>query len=145
MLMIEFWIVRKGKDAWKLAPEVGGVISGHPDNGKCLFCGDGHEIMAVIAFRWREPDGHLYTAAIWMGREARYSDHKLAEMTQQEVFSDRVAHVLSIEEACGQMEAMGLLDTVGLDPITGLKRRQLTAKGRELAELEAQAKEATKH
>jgi len=43
------------------------------------------------------------------------------------------------------MEAMGLLETVGLDPITGLKRRQLTAKGRELAELEAQAKEATKH
>jgi len=87
MLMIEFWIVRKGKDAWKLAPEVGGVISGHPDNGKCLFCGDGHEIMAVIAFCWREPDAHIYTAGICMGCEARYSDQKLAEMTQQEVFS----------------------------------------------------------
>jgi len=80
-----------------------------------------------------------------MGCEARYSDQKLAEMTQQEVFSDRVAHLLSIVEACDQMEAMGLLETVGLDPITGLKQRQLTAKGRELAELEAQAKEATKH
>jgi hypothetical protein len=145
MLMIEFWIVRKGKDAWKVAPEVGGAISGHPDNGKCLFCGDGHGIVAVIAFCWREPGAHIYTAGICMGCEARHSDEKLAEMTQQEVFPDRVAHVLSIVEACDQMEAMGLLETVGLDPITGSKRRLLTAKGRELVELEAQPKEATKH
>ena len=32
--MIDFWIVRKGEDAWKVAPEVGNVISEHPDNKK---------------------------------------------------------------------------------------------------------------
>jgi hypothetical protein len=52
--MIDFWIVRKGKDPWKVAPEIGEVISEHPDNKKCLFCGDGHEIGAVIAFRQRK-------------------------------------------------------------------------------------------
>ena len=145
MLMIEFWIVRKGKDAWKLAPEVGGVISGHPDNGKCLFCGDGHEIMAVIAFCWREPDAHIYTAGICIDCAAAHSDDKLAEMTQQEVFPDRVAHLLAIAEVCDQMEAMGLIETVGIDPVTGSKRRRLTSAGRERAELEAQAKQAPKH
>jgi HEAT repeat protein len=39
----------------------------------------------------------------------------------------------------------GLLETVGIDPITGSKRRKLTSAGREQAELEAQAKHATKH
>jgi hypothetical protein len=29
MLGIEFWIVRKGDDPWKVAPEVGDAISGH--------------------------------------------------------------------------------------------------------------------
>jgi hypothetical protein len=43
------------------------------------------------------------------------------------------------------MEARGLLETVGIDPITGSKQRRLTAKGEEQAELEAQTKEATKH
>jgi hypothetical protein len=42
------------------------------------------------------------------------------------------------------MEAEGLLKTVGIDPMTGSKRRQLTSAGREQTELEAQA-EATKH
>src|SRR5262245_46527701 len=46
MHMIDFWIVRKGEDAWKVAPEVGDAILRHPDNGKCLFCGDGHHIVA---------------------------------------------------------------------------------------------------
>ena len=31
--MIEFWIVRKGEDPWKVAPEVSDGISAHPDNG----------------------------------------------------------------------------------------------------------------
>jgi hypothetical protein len=39
MLKIEFWIVRKGDDPWKMAPHVGDAISGHPEHGKCLFCG----------------------------------------------------------------------------------------------------------
>jgi hypothetical protein len=38
MLAIEFWIVRKGDDPWKVAPEVGDAISGHSPR-KCLFCG----------------------------------------------------------------------------------------------------------
>jgi hypothetical protein len=141
--MIEFWIVRKGEDAWKVAPVVGDAIARHPDNGKCLFCGDGHKIVAVIAFCWREPDAVIYTAGICMGCEALHSDERLAEMTQQEVFPDRVALVLSIEQACDQMESEGLLQTVGIDPITGSKRRKLTYAGR--AELEAQANQATKH
>jgi hypothetical protein len=96
-VMIEFWMVRKGEDAWKVAPEVGDAISGHPKNGKCLFCGDGRKIVAVIAFCWHEPDAEIYTAGICMGCEALHSDEKLAEMTQQEVFPDRVALVLSTQ------------------------------------------------
>jgi hypothetical protein len=145
MHMIEFWIVRKGEDTWKVAPEVGDAILRHPDNGKCLFCGDGHKIVAVIAFCWRESDADLYTAGICMDCEARHNDEKLAEKTQQEVFADRVACLLDIERECDQMEAEGLLKTVGIDPITGSKRRQLTSTGREQAEVEAQAKQATKH
>ena len=70
--MIEFWIVRKGEDPWKVAPEVSDGISAHPDNGKCLFCGDGHEIGAVIAFCWREPNAEICTAGTLRGlRETR--------------------------------------------------------------------------
>src|SRR5215813_10699404 len=115
MQMLDFWIVRKGENAWKVAPEMGEVISEHPDNKKCLFCGDGHEIGAVIAFCWREPGAEIYTAGICTDCAGR-DDEKLAEMTQQEVFPDRVAQLLSIEEMCDQMEAKGLLETVGIDP-----------------------------
>ena len=66
MLMIEFWIVRKDEDPCKVAPEVDDAILQHPNNGKCLFCGDGHEIAAVMAFCWREPDANIYTAGIRM-------------------------------------------------------------------------------
>ena len=52
MIEIEFWIVRKGEDARKVAPEVAEAILEHPDNQKCMFCSDGHEIGAVIAFCW---------------------------------------------------------------------------------------------
>ena len=142
MHMIEFWIMRKGEDARKVAPEVGDAILRHPGNGKYLFCGDGHKIVAVIAFCWREPDADLYTAGICIDCEARHSDEQLAEKTQQEVFADRVARLLSIERACDQMESEGLLKTVGIDPITGSKRRQLTSAGREQADVEAQAEQA---
>src|SRR5262245_20714343 len=33
-----------------------------PDNGKCLFCGGGHQIVAGVAFCWREPHADIYTA-----------------------------------------------------------------------------------
>jgi hypothetical protein len=145
MLKIEFWIVRKGDDPWKMAPHVGDAISGHPEHGKCLFCGQSQEIVAVMAFCWREPDTDLYTAGICERCEAGHSDEKLAEMVQQEVFSDRVARLRSIEEVSDEMEARGFLETIGVDPITGSKRRRLTAKGRQCAELETQVEEATKH
>jgi hypothetical protein len=90
MHMIEFWIMRKGEDARKVAPEVGDAILRHPGNGKCLFYGDGHKIVAVIAFCWREPDADLYTAGICIDCESRHSDEQLAQKTQQEVFADRV-------------------------------------------------------
>jgi hypothetical protein len=45
---IDFWVVRKGEDAYKVAPEVADEISEHPNDGVCLFCGDGHKISA----RW---------------------------------------------------------------------------------------------
>ena len=66
-------------------------------------------------------------------------------MVQQEVFPDLLEVARSIAEVTDQMEARGLLETIGIDPITGSKRRRLTAKGRECADLEAQVKEATKH
>jgi hypothetical protein len=133
MLKIEFWIVRKGEDPWKMAPEVGDAISGHPQHGKCLFCRKIHEIVAVIAFCWREPHAALSTVGICQLCEAGHSDEELAEMVQQEVFADRVARLRSIEEACDDMEARGWIETIGVDPITGSKRRQLTAKGRQYA------------
>ena len=34
-----------------------------PDNGKCLFCG-GHQIVAVIAFCWREPHADIYNGTV---------------------------------------------------------------------------------
>jgi hypothetical protein len=33
-----------------------------PDNEKCLFCDGGHQIVAGIAFCWREPHADIYTA-----------------------------------------------------------------------------------
>jgi hypothetical protein len=131
-------------DGWKVAPEVGNAISQHPDKKKCLFCGYAHEIGAVIAFCWREPDADIYTAGICVDC-AGHSDEKLAEMTQQKVFPERVARLLSIMEVFDEMEAMGLLETVGMDPVTGSKRRRLTAKGWKPADLDAQAKHGLKH
>jgi hypothetical protein len=40
---IEFWIVRKGEDLYKVAPEATNEIARHPNNDVCLFCGSGHE------------------------------------------------------------------------------------------------------
>jgi hypothetical protein len=147
MLLIEFWIVRRGEDPWTVAPEAGDAISRHRHRSKtkCLFCGDGPEIAAVMAFCWREPDARIYTAGICMVCEAKHSDEELAEMTQQEVFPERVADVLALEEVAIELEAEGIVETVGIDPISGQRRRRLTAKGRERAELEAQAEDATKH
>src|SRR5262249_5815623 len=144
MQMIEFWIVRKGEDAWKVAPEVGDAISEYPDNKKCLFCGDGHERSAVIAFCWHEPDAHIYTAGICM-HCAGHSDEKLTEMTQQAVFADRDARLLSITEVGDGMEAMGLVETVGIEPVTESRQSRLTAKGHEWVDLDAEAKRLSKH
>src|SRR5262249_7943176 len=40
-----------------------------PDNGKCLFCGGGHQIVAVIALGLREPHADRYTARSAPGGE----------------------------------------------------------------------------
>src|SRR5262249_4766931 len=45
-------------------------------------------------------------------------------MTQEHVFPDRVAYLHCLMEACDQLEAMGLLETIGIDPVTGVKRRR---------------------
>jgi len=142
MQIIEFWIVRKSEDAWQVAPEVADAISEHPDNKKCLFCGDGHETGAVIAFCW--PDDNIYTAGICMDC-AKHSDEKLAEMTQQEVFPDRVARRRESTQAADELEAMGLLETVEIDPVTRQKRRRISAKGRKQLDLEDLAKHRSKH
>ena len=34
---IDFWIVRQGEDAYKVAPEVADEISEHPNDGVCLY------------------------------------------------------------------------------------------------------------
>jgi len=140
---IDFWVVRKGEDAYKVAPEVADEISEHPNDGVCLFCGDGHKISAVIAFRWRVDAGVCAVKTCGTGGIcvdcARHSDEKLAEMILH-ALPDRDARQHSVME---EMEAMGLLETVEIDPVTGEKRRQITAKG--LAELEAQERDRSKH
>ena len=66
---------------------------------------------------------------------AGHDDETLAEMTQQEVFPDRVERLLYIMEQCDELEVMGLIETVGIDPVTGSKVRQITAKGLERPDL----------
>jgi hypothetical protein len=88
MQMIDFWIARMGEDPWEatLTTEVRDAILAHPHN-KCLFCGNGRELGAVIAFRGREPKTPIGTAGICTAC-AQHDDGKLAEMTQREVFRD---------------------------------------------------------
>src|SRR5262249_49234126 len=93
-----------------------------------------HGSAAVIAFCLREPNADIYTAGICT-HCARHSDEQLAQMTQQKVFRDLFVRML--EKMCDEWEATGLLETVGIDPVTGLKQRRLTAKGWEKAEAEA--------
>ena len=98
----------------------------------------------MIAFCWRGPNAD-YTAEICM-HCAGHSDEKLAEMTQQRAFPDRVACMLELIKACDELEAMGSLETIGINPVTGSKRRRLSAKGRqELADLEDEAERPSKH
>ena len=60
MVMIKYWLVRKGEDAWKVAPEVADAISKHRHpNQKCLFCRENHLCAAVVT--WRDRD-HVMTA-----------------------------------------------------------------------------------
>ena len=62
MRMNKFWIVRKGEDARKVAPEVADAIANHPDsNPQCLCCGRDHLRAAVMA--WREQD-FIMTAGV---------------------------------------------------------------------------------
>jgi hypothetical protein len=63
--MIDFWIVRKGEDARKVAPEdIADAIANHPDsNPQCLLCDDDHFSAAVGAFRSPE-DGVICTAGV---------------------------------------------------------------------------------
>ena len=56
-------------------------------------------------------------------------------MTQQEEFPERVERLLYIEALCEKLEATGLLETVGTDPVTGSKVRRITAKGKERPDL----------
>ena len=91
MKMIDFWVVRKGEDTQKVAPEIADAISEHPDNQKCMFCSDAHEIGGMIAFRWM-PGASIYTARICVNC-MKHSDEKLAEMAQEKVFPDRVAEI----------------------------------------------------
>ena len=78
----------------------------------------------MIAFCWREPNAEICTRqdSAWIAR--RHDDEKLAEMTQQEVFPERVKWLLYIEALCEKLEATGLLETVGTDPVTGSKVRR---------------------
>jgi hypothetical protein len=81
---IDFWIVRKGEDPYKVAPEAADEIKRSPRNNVCLFCGFDHETGAMIAFRWREdPATQIYAAEVCVDC-AKHSNEKLAELTQQE-------------------------------------------------------------
>src|SRR5262249_57394238 len=100
MQMINFWVVRKGEDARKVAPEVADAISKHRDQNRCLFCDSDQnpnkvpvlrEIGAVIAIREHEPIVQIFTVEICMDC-ARHSDEELAEMTRREVYPDLAKH-----------------------------------------------------
>src|SRR5215831_7170441 len=56
-----------------------------------------------------------------------------------------VAGLREFTRTADELEALGLLETVEIDPVTGSKRRQITAKGRKLFDLNAQAKHRSKH
>jgi len=60
--LIKSWIVRKGKDPYKVAPEVADAISFCRNAKWCLFCGEDHGGAAVMA--WREPDGVIHTGGV---------------------------------------------------------------------------------
>jgi hypothetical protein len=119
---IEFWIVRKGEDPYKVAPKVADEISKHPDNRECFFCGESHEIGAVIAFYLREPEADAYTAGIFVDC-AKHDDEKLAERTH------RVEGLREYMQMSDELEEMGFLETTGIDPITGERQRRITDKG----------------
>src|SRR5262249_58089884 len=108
----------------KVAPEVADEISEDGKEGVWLVCGDGHKISEVIAFRWRVDAGVCAVKTCGTGGIcvdcARHSDEKLAEMILH-ALPDRDARQHSVME---EMEAMGLLETVGIDPITGSKRSE---------------------
>jgi hypothetical protein len=82
-----FWIVRKGEDPYKVAPEVAGAIADELlepfDNKECAFCANKAPSAAVIAHR---VGTDLYTASICADC-ARMSDEQLAEKTQQEAWA----------------------------------------------------------
>jgi hypothetical protein len=99
----------------------------HLDRNKCPFCGDGHEVSAVVAFCLRESGAEIWRAGICVDC-AGHDDVKLAEMTQQQVFPEFLAFVKTADE----LEAMGLLETVEIEPMTGMKRRRDTGKGQKL-------------
>ena len=91
MQMIGFWIVRKGENMGEIPPEVRDAISAHPHN-KCLFCGEGRELGAVVAFRGREPKTPIGTARVCTAC-AQHDDEKLAEMTGRAVVGDGVVQL----------------------------------------------------
>jgi hypothetical protein len=81
---IDFWVVRKGEDPYKVAPEAADAIAQFPRENVCLFCGFDHETGAMVAFRWREdPETQIYAAEICVDC-AKHSNEKLAELTEQE-------------------------------------------------------------
>src|SRR6516164_10567821 len=51
--MIDCWIVRKGEDARKVAPEniADAIAKHHSGPTECAICGEDHENAAVVAFR----------------------------------------------------------------------------------------------
>jgi hypothetical protein len=97
---INFWIVRKGEDPHKVAPEVAHIIakdiSEHPNDKTCMFCGDGCELAAIVAIQIRiyfEQSDELVTNVATAGLCAdcaKHGDEKLTRLTQDPAFQDRV-------------------------------------------------------
>jgi hypothetical protein len=79
---IDFWIVRKDGDPYKVAPEVAGAIADELlepfDNKECAFCSNKAPSAAVIAHRL---GADLYTSSVCADC-ARMSDGQLAEKTR---------------------------------------------------------------
>jgi hypothetical protein len=84
------------------------------------------------------------TLFVWLRRHPEFArEYTFVKWFQCHCLADDMVDIADDQANDGNPENFQLAKR--RIPITGLKRRRLTAKGRECADLEARVKEATKH